>query len=254
MRLKILAGLLLLLLVPAHAAREAGMPSGFVCLRDVAPEITQDMRYHGPHNFLGRPVKGYDAAECILSAPAARALKAVSDELKASGYGLKVYDCYRPARAVADFVSWSRDPADQLTKGEFYPNVDKKDFFKLGYVAEKSGHSRGSTVDLSIVPLPVPKGADYKPGQKLTACTAPSGQRFDDGSIDMGTGFDCMDELSHSDSKAVPETARKNRAILREAMVKHGFSPYQYEWWHFTLKNEPYPDTYFDFPVTQGGR
>jgi len=251
MRLKILVVLLLLLLVSAHAAQDQALPAGFVRLRDVAPDIIQDMRYHGSHNFLGRPVDGYQSDECILTAPAAQALKEVSEELKASGYGVKVYDCYRPARAVADFVQWSRDTADQVTKAEFYPEVDKKDFFKLGYVAEKSGHSRGSTVDLSLVPLPAPKGQPYTPGQKLTACFAPQGQRFDDGSIDMGTGFDCMDERSHSLSKAVPDAAQKNRSILREAMVKHGFTPYQYEWWHFTLKNEPFPDKYFDFPVAK---
>lgn len=250
MRLKILAALILILLAPAHAAREGQMPEGFVRLRDVAPGIIQDIRYFGPHNFLGRPVAGYEAPECILTREAADALKALSDEMAPQGYAVKVYDCYRPARAVADFVKWSEDTPDQAAKAEFYPNVNKKDFFELGYVAKRSGHSRGSTVDLSLVRLPAGPGEDYTPGQPLKPCTAPYGQRFDDGTVDMGTGFDCMDELSHSLSPNITGQARDNRLLLREAMIRHGFKPYEYEWWHFTLGGEPFPDSYFDFPVT----
>ena len=255
MRAKLLALLFFILLVPAHAAQEqTGLPAGFVFLRDVAPNIVQDIRYHGWHNFLGRPVKGYEAAECILTMDAAHALKAVQEELNASGLGLKVYDCYRPQRAVGDFVAWSKNPKDQAAKAEFYPNVDKKDFFELGYVAKKSGHSRGSTVDLTIVPWPHKTAETFSPGQSLMPCTAPYGERFVDGSIDMGTGFDCMDERSHSLADSVPLVARENRLRLRKIMEKHGFSPYEFEWWHFTLKNEPFPDTYFDFPVTSPKR
>ena len=252
MRARSLAVLIVLLLVPVLSARDDALPEGFVRLRTVAPAIPQDIRYHGSHNFLGRPVEGYEAPECILSKQAAEALKAVSDELAASGQGLLVFDCYRPQRAVADFVAWSKLPVEQQTKGEFYPNVDKKDFFKLGYVAEKSGHSRGSTVDLTIIPLPAPQPGAYAPGQPLTPCTAPFGQRYGDGGIDMGTGFDCMDEKSHPLTGDVPAEAKANRLRLRELMVKHGFAPYDYEWWHFTLKNEPFPKTFFDFPVTAG--
>ncbi|WP_243360128.1 M15 family metallopeptidase [Fundidesulfovibrio terrae] len=251
MRLKMLIALILLVLTPALAAREFGvLPRGFVSLREVAPEIVQDMRYHGWHNFLGRPVKGYDAPECILTIDTAKALKAVQDELSASGLGLKVYDCYRPKRAVEDFWVWSKNPDDQQAKAEFYPNVDKKDFFDLGYVAKKSGHSRGSTVDLTIVNLPYKEGEAFTPGQELVPCTASFDWRFKDGSLDMGTGFDCMDELSHSLSTAIPMVAQENRMLLRKIMEKHGFSPYEQEWWHFTLKKEPFPDTYFDFPVS----
>jgi len=253
MRLKILAGLVLMLLVPAHAARDGSMPSGFAYLRDVAPDIVQEMRYHGWHNFMGRPVKGYEAPECVLAADAAKALKAANDELNRSGFGLKVYDCYRPKRAVQDFVDWSAKTEDQAAKAEFYPNVDKKDFFELGYVAKKSGHSRGSTVDVTIVVLPLRPGETYTPGQELVPCTAPYDVRFNDGSIDMGTGFDCMDVLSHPSSTEVPLVAQQNRMLLRKIMEKHGFVPYEQEWWHFTLKKEPFPDTYFDFPVTAPG-
>lgn len=251
MRVKILFILIFLAFVPVLAAKDApGLPHGFVYLREVAPDIIQDIRYNGWHNFLGRPVKGYEAAECILTSDAAKALKDVQEELAASGLGLKVYDCYRPQRAVDDFVAWSEKPQDQTAKAEFYPNVDKKDFFELGYVAKKSGHSRGSTVDLTIVPLPYKPGESFTPGQELKPCTAPYDTRFADGSLDMGTGFDCMDELSHSLSDNIPLVARQNRMLLRALMEKHGFAPYEYEWWHFTLKKEPFPNTAFDFPVT----
>jgi len=250
--------LCLLVLLPASLSQAgSGLPQGFVALRDVDPSIIQDIRYHGFHNFLGRPVAGYDAPECILTTQAATALQAVQRELAAKGLGLKVYDGYRPQRAVDDFVAWSEQPAAQATKAEFYPNVDKKDFFDLGYVAKKSGHSRGSTVDVTIIPLPAPAaatGGAYAPGQPLTACTGVYGKRFDDGSIDMGTGFDCMDVLSHPGSDAVSSQAKANRMLLRQVMEKHGFKPYEYEWWHFTLKNEPFPDTFFDFPVAAQGK
>lgn len=234
--------------VPASAAE--GLPARFVYLRDVAPDIVQDIRYAGWHNFLGRPVKGYDAPECVLTMEAAKALKAVQEELNASGLGLKVYDGYRPQRAVSDFAAWSKAVNDQIAKAEFYPAEDKKDFFDKGYVALKSGHSRGSTVDLTIVVWPPRPGESYTPGQELKPCTAPYDVRFNDGTLDMGTGFDCMDPKSAPLSNDVPLVARNNRLLLRALMEKHGFAPYEAEWWHFTLKKEPFPDTYFDFPVT----
>ncbi|GFK93449.1 D-alanyl-D-alanine dipeptidase [Fundidesulfovibrio magnetotacticus] len=226
------------------------LPPRFLRLRDLAPDIVQEMRYHGWHNFLGRPVKGYEDPECILTIDAAKALIAVHEELRASGLGVKVYDCYRPQRAVNDFVSWSQVPEDQITKDEFYPRVDKKDFFDLGYVAKKSGHSRGSTVDLTIIPWPPREGEAYTAGQRLMPCNAPYPERFRDNSLDMGTGFDCMDVLSHSLTPDIPFVAQSNRMLLRRLMENNGFSPYEQEWWHFTLRKEPFPDTYFDFPVT----
>lgn len=247
--LRVVAVVVLLACSRAALAADS-MPPGFVRLRDLAPDIIQEMRYHGWHNFMGRPVKGYEDPECILSIDAAKALSNVQEELKASGLGVKVYDCYRPQRAVTDFVEWSTRVEDQITKDEFYPRVDKKDFFELGYVAKKSGHSRGSTVDLTIVPLPVREGESYTAGQKLSSCFGSYSERFRDNSLDMGTGFDCMDELSHPASDKVPFIARHNRALLRQLMEKHGFAPYEQEWWHFTLRKEPYPNTFFDFPVT----
>lgn len=226
----------------------ADLPPGFVYLKEIDPTIVQDIRYATNHNFIGRPVKGYEAGECILTRSAALALARVQKELRESRLSLKVYDCYRPQMAVDEFIAWSRQPNDQLTKTEFYPRVNKADVFKLGYVAEKSGHSRGSTVDLTIMPVGS-ESAIYLPGQPLVSCTAPYTQRFQDGGIDMGTGYDCLDELSHNDNLDIGAVAYYHRLLLKTMMEKQGFSDYEHEWWHFTLKNEPYPNHYFNFPV-----
>ncbi len=230
-------------------SRANNLPNGFVYLQDIDPTIQQEMRYFGNHNFLGRPVKGYNAAQCILTVQAANALSQVQKELSKQSLGLKVYDCYRPQMAVDDFIIWSQQIDQQQMKNEFYPRVDKADFFKLGYVAAKSGHTRGSTMDLTVVPIPTPVEPNYQPGEKLVACFAPYGERFEDNSIDMGTGFDCMDELAHPLNESVDKEVYKNRMLLREFMVAYGFVPYEEEWWHFTLKDEPFKDTYFNFPI-----
>jgi zinc D-Ala-D-Ala dipeptidase len=224
-------------------------PPDFVYLRDVAPSIVQDIRYAGYHNFLGRPVAGYGAAECILTRQAAKALAKIQAELEPLQLTLHVYDCYRPQRAVNDFIAWSKVSSDQTMKGEFYPRVDKALFFQLGYVAAKSGHTRGSTVDLTIERDPAPAAAPYEPGQPLKSCIAPWVQRYRDGTLDMGTGFDCMDELSHP-SADVGHIAGTHREQLAHLMKKYGFKSYDKEWWHFTLVGEPFPSTYFDFPIT----
>ncbi len=221
----------------------------FVSIADLDPTISVEARYFGTHNFVGRPIKGYKAAKCLLTKEAAMALVLVQSDLKASHNSLKVYDCYRPQKAVNDFVEWSKDANDQKMKNEFYPRVDKKDAFKLGYIAEKSGHSRGSTVDLTIVSIPMKPNADYKEGQKLIDCTAPHTKRFRDNSHDMGTGYDCFDPMAATASKKIGKMAKTNRAILKAAMEKRGFKNYENEWWHFTLANEPHPNTYFDIEV-----
>ena len=225
------------------------LPKDLVYLHDIDPTILQDIRYFGEHNFLGRKVRGYDAAQCILTKQAAKALHQVQLELKKQSLALKVYDCYRPQMAVDDFINWCHVEGQQQMKDEFYPRLTKEDFLKLGYVASKSGHTRASTVDLTIVPLPTPAQADYQVGQKLVACYAPYAERFRDNGIDMGTGYDCMDELAHPLNKEVGEKAYQNRMILRSFMLAQGFLPYEQEWWHFTLKDEPYKDTYFNFPI-----
>lgn len=225
------------------------LPSGFVYLKDIDSSIKQDIRYATNHNFVGRPVTGYQAEKCILTLPAAKALQQVQKELLLSNLSLKVFDCYRPQMAVNDFIQWSQQSNDQKMKAEFYPRVNKKDVFSLGYVAAKSGHSRGSTMDLTIVPLSAPSVQPYQEGQKLVSCIAPFRERFRDQGLDMGTGFDCFDDLAHNDRQDINIVAYHNRLILKTLMEKYGFVPYEAEWWHFTLKNEPYPDTYCNFPV-----
>lgn len=229
-------------------SNEPQIPEGFVYLRSVDPTIFQDMRYYGTHNFLGRRAVGYEAPECVLTIPAARQLATVQVRLLAKGMSLKVYDCYRPGRAVADFVQWAKDLDDIKTKAEFYPNVQKERLFELGYIAERSGHSRGSTVDLAIVMLPAKPEPPYNPAAQQ-ACFNPVGSRHRDNSLDFGTGYDCFDELSHTENSRMGEKAKANRALLVDEMKAAGFENYDREWWHFTLADEPYSQTYFDFPI-----
>ncbi|MGW0703539.1 M15 family metallopeptidase [Streptomyces sp. NPDC002867] len=235
----------------ARAAPEPKAPREFVSLRTVAPTIIQEMRYTTDHNFVGEPVDGYRQPWCILTRPAAEALGRAQSRLLRQGYSLKVYDCYRPQRAVDHFVRWAKDLDDKAMKQEFYPRVDKSRLFAGGYIAEKSGHSRGSTVDLTIVKLPAEPTRDYVPGEPLTACYAPVSERFPDNSVDMGTGYDCFDTLSHTDDPRITAAQRANRQLLKGTLAAQGFVNLPEEWWHFTYKPEPFPDTYFDFPVAR---
>lgn len=224
-------------------------PNDFVYLKDIDSSILQDMRYAGYHNFVGHPLPGYKAATCILTRQAAEKLKAIQAELKPLGYSLKVYDCYRPQKTVDFFIVWSKDMHQQSMKAEFYPTVNKQDVFKLGYVAEKSSHSRGSTMDLTLVKLPPQKEPAYSQHQPLVACFAPYKERYHDNGIDMGTGYDCFDELAHPDNTDISLKEYQNRMLLHYWMTKYDFAGFDTEWWHFTLKNEPYPDTYFNFNI-----
>ncbi len=242
-----LGAVLILTALPCQA--QSGLPDGFVDLRQLIPGAQFDIRYFGPHNFVGRPVDGYLAPKCIVTKKAAAALVKVQEELQGFSLSLKFYDCYRPQRAVDHFARWAKDIADVKTQEEFYPTVDKRNLFRDGYIAERSGHSRGSTVDLTIVPVPVSEQAAYQPGQPLYACSLPAGKRFGDNSVDMGTGFDCFHELSHPQNLQVGLAQRMNRMLLKVLMDKHGFKNYDQEWWHFTLREEPFPDRYFDFPI-----
>lgn len=214
-----------LIALSAACAHAPARPADFVDAADGAPGLRVEMRYAGSHNFVGRPVDGYAAPVCLLTREAAEALAAVQTELAESGLGLKVFDCYRPQRAVAHFARWARNLGDQSTKAEYYPNVDKSQLFALGYIAERSGHSRGSTVDVTIVDLT--SGAE----------------------IDMGSPYDLFDPRSWPSDQSVSIEERANRMRLQEVMQRHGFRPLREEWWHFTLNAEPYPDTYFDFIV-----
>ncbi|MGY6021161.1 M15 family metallopeptidase [Streptomyces spinosirectus] len=234
----------------AQAKTEPKAPKDFVALRTVDPTIIQEMRYFTPHNFVGERIDGYQQPICILTRPAAEALHKAQTRLLHQGYSLKVYDCYRPQRAVNHFVRWAEDLGDQAMKGEFYPNVDKTRLFEDGYIAEKSGHSRGSTMDLTIVKLPARPTRPYHPGQPLVPCYAPKDERFPDNSLDMGTGFDCFDTLAHTLDPRIQGEQRANRLLLKSTLERLGFVNLAEEWWHFTYQPEPYPDTYFDFPVS----
>lgn len=238
-----------LLTAASEAWTDHRRPVDIVDIESVIPGVTLDIRYHGPHNFVGAPIDGYEAPKCLLTRKAALALAKVQKELQEFSLAVKIYDCYRPQKAVNHFVRWAKDTRDTKTKAEFYPTVDKRHLFRDGYIAERSGHSRGSTVDLTIIPAPAPPQEAYTPGQPLDACFSPVTKRFRDNSIDMGTGFDCFHEASHPGNLKVGEQQRINRLLLKTLMDKYGFKNYDQEWWHFTLKNEPYPNTYFDFPV-----
>jgi D-alanyl-D-alanine dipeptidase len=249
--MRIRAGLvLMMLLLPAPALAGSALPRGFVYLRDVDPTIVQDIRYAGSHNFVGRPIRGYLAAECILSAAAANALKAVQRMLAEKKLSLIVWDCYRPKRAVDDFFRWSKDPAHAEMKAEFYPRTDKQNLFALGYLAMRSAHSRGSTVDLGIVPGGFSSVPPQNPSQPLKPCTAPKGERFEDGTIDFGTGYDCLDLLAKTSNAPAGGTALHNRQMLKSSMQAAGFRPYFREWWHFELADEPFNRDGFDFEVS----
>ncbi|MFF8917328.1 M15 family metallopeptidase [Streptomyces sp. NPDC015032] len=235
----------------AQARPEPKAPEEFVALRSVDPTIIQEMRYPTAHNFMGVPVDGYRQPLCILTRPAALALHRTQTRLLKQGYSLKVYDCYRPQRAVDHFVRWAKDLHDETMKGEFYPRVDKTRLFADGYIAEKSGHSRGSTVDLTLVKLPATPAGPYPPGGQQVPCYAPRPDRFPDNSVDMGTGFDCFDTLSHTDDPRIQGVQRANRQFLRKTLTDAGFVNLAEEWWHYTFKPELFPDTFFDFPVAR---
>ena len=220
-------------------------PPGFVHLAEAVPDAILEVRYYSTYNFIGDRIRGYERPTPMLTAEAAEALKAVSDELAPMGYRLKIYDSYRPQRAVDHFVEWSKQADDTRMKAYFYPDLDKTVLFPQGYIAEKSGHSRGSTVDLTLFDMKTEK------------------------EVDMGGTFDWFGRESHPDWGGNPDTKTftggfpagtpdsrrisaaqfRNRMLLRSVMLKHGFKPVDTEWWHFTLENEPYPDTYFDYPV-----
>src|SRR6516162_84549 len=212
-------------LVATVAPMDASQPAAtLIDARTVVPGLVPEIRYAGSHNFVGRPIDGYRAPRCLLTQPAANALAEVARDLAIRGLVIKVFDCYRPARAVADFAHWARDPRDQAAKAEFYPDVDKGTLFRDGYIASHSGHSRGSTADLTLA-------------------------RADGTELDMGTPFDFFSPRSWTAASSVTAEQHANRMRLAAAMQRRGFRGYPKEWWHFTLRNEPFPGTYFDVLV-----
>jgi D-alanyl-D-alanine dipeptidase len=215
---------LALLGILIESGRAQTRPEGFVDAAAAVPGLVVEMRYAGADNFVGQPVAGYERPLCLLTRQAAAALARVQQDLAPRGLGLKVFDCYRPARAVAHFVRWAKDLSD-TARPDFYPRVDKRSLFREGYIAARSGHSRGSTVDLTLVRLP-------------------GGQE-----VDMGSPFDLFDARSALRFADLPEAVRRNRALLAAAMRQRGFLAYHKEWWHYVLRDEPYRDTVFDFPI-----
>lgn len=214
------------LCLSACASSQAEQPeTPLINAQEMIPDLALEMRYFGKHNFVGEQITGYNAPVCMLTPEAATALKAVQADLAVTGLGLKAFDCYRPAQAVAHFARWARDLEDKRNKAEFYPEVPKSELFERGYIAERSGHSRGSTMDLTII--------DVASGEEL----------------DMGAGYDLFDPLSWPSDMRPTAQQRANRALLRAVMLKNGFRPLKEEWWHFTLNDEPFKDTYFDIPV-----
>ena len=222
-----------------NGSNELGDAKYFVNVTDVVPDVILEIRYFSTYNFVGSRIDGYLQPTALLLREAADSLRAVSDDLKSQGYRLKIYDAYRPQTAVDHFVRWGQDLGDTTMKRYFYPNVDKSRLFELDYIATKSGHSRGATVDLTLFDMRSEK------------------------EVDMGGTFDWFGHESHPDCGGDPTTGTyrpndtltaeqfENRMLLRRAMMRHGFKPYDCEWWHFTLKNEPFPDTYFDIPVKE---
>ena len=201
------------------------LPKGFSYVSEIDATIKKELRYGTSNNFIGKPIDGYLKDSLIVSTPAAKALKEIQTKLMLSGLSLKIFDAYRPQQAVDHFVRWAKVMNDTLMKQLYYPDVQKSELFTLGFIASKSGHTRGSTVDLSIV--------DVKTNKEL----------------DMGSSYDFFGEKSHPFYKKITEAQMKNRMLLRTIMIKNGFIPYDNEWWHFTLKDEPYPTTYFNFLI-----
>lgn len=223
-RVSLAAFLAVSLCLAAGAAFAEERPAAFIDAASVVPGLLADIRYAGSHNFTGRPIDGYEAPRCLLTREAATALADVARDVSSRGLHIKVFDCYRPTRAVANFVRWARDIGDTAAKAEFYPNVDKRTLFRDGYIASHSGHSRGSTIDLTLA--------------------------GDDGhELDMGTPFDFFSPKSWTADASITAEQHANRMLLAAAMRRHGFRGYDKEWWHFTLRGEPFPESYFDFPV-----
>jgi zinc D-Ala-D-Ala dipeptidase len=230
---------------PAAAVAER-LPEGFVYLRDVDASIAQDMRYAGPDNFTGRPLPGYDAPECVLQREVALALKRVQADLARENLGLKVYDCYRPVRAVAAFARWAQNADDGATK-RFYPALEKRALFAHGYIAAQSRHSTGTAVDLTLIALPSAAAPAFDPRAAYGPCTGPAAQRAPDTSLDMGTGFDCFDLKSHTASAAITPEQKRRRTKLVAALRARGLHNYFLEWWHFGYGARPAQA--FDFAI-----
>jgi len=232
----------------ARSAAAGGLPGGFAYLRDIDPTILRDIRYAGTNNFVGRPLAGYSAGECVVKRDVGLALKAVQRELAGQKLSLKMFDCYRPVRAVADMVAWSRNGKETAAEHRYNPAFRKADLFRLGYIATRSGHSTGTALDLTLVDLTADNSATFDPDRAYASCIAPVSARAPEGSVDMGTGYDCSDVKAHTAANSITPAQRRWRNLLVAAMVRQGFVNYSKEWWHFSLPGAVGPA--YDFPIT----
>ena len=230
-----------------QAAGAQALPGGFVYLRDVDPTIIQDIRYAGSNNFVGRPLRGYQAAECVVKREVGVLLQHIQEELALQGLSLKMLDCYRPARAVADMVAWSRDSKETQAGKRYNPAFSKQDLFRLGYIADRSGHSTGAALDLTLVDLKADNSAMFDPHKAYGDCIANVNARAPEGSVDMGTGYDCSDVKAHTSARSITSAQRRWREKLLLLMARRGFVNYSKEWWHFSLPGAG--GQAYDFPI-----
>jgi D-alanyl-D-alanine dipeptidase len=227
--------LLLTFFASASTAHTQALPGGFVYLRDIDPTIIQDIRYASSNNFIGRPLKGYGAAECVVKREVGLRLKAIQTELATRKLSLKMLDCYRPACAVADMVAWSQNGKETAAERRYNPAFRKQDLFRLGYIAHHSLHSTGAALDLTLADLTADNSASFDPREAYADCTAPAERRAPEGSIDMGTGYDCADVKANTAARAISPAQRRWRNELLSVMARQGFVNYSKEWWHFSL-------------------
>ncbi len=244
MKAKLIA---LLAAASVSQANAQTLPGGFVYLRDIDPTIIQDIRYATSNNFVGRPLNGYGAGECVVKREVGVRLKAVQQELARWKLSLKMLDCYRPARAVADMVAWAQNGKETPAEHRYNPALSKTELFRLGYVANHSQHSTGAALDLTLVDLKADHSARFDPAKAYADCTAPADARAPEGSIDMGTGYDCSDVKAHTAATSITPTQRHWRDLLVAAMARQGFVNYSREWWHFSLPGAGGPA--YDFPI-----
>ena len=233
------------LVSPAHAEP---FPADFVYLRDVDPSIIQDIRYATSNNFTGHRLPGYDAAECVVKRDVALKLKAIQQELARQNLSLKMFDCYRPTRAVADMVTWSRNGKETAAEHRYNPGFSKVDLFRLGFIAHRSGHSTGAALDLTLVDLKDDNSTSFDPNKDYADCAAPAAARAPEGSVDMGTGYDCTDPKAYTAARSITPAQRHWRNLLVAAMARQGFVNYAKEWWHFSLPGAG--RAAYDFPIS----
>lgn len=245
--LNLTALVLLTAMALAGSAAAQTLPGDFVYLRDLDSSILQDIRYASANNFMGRPIAFYDAAECVVKRAVGLALQKVQQELAPQGLSLKMLDCYRPARAVADMVAWSKNGQETAAERRYNPAFRKQDLFRLGYIANRSQHSTGAAVDLTLVDLSADNSAAFDPAKAYADCTAPLAERAPEGGVDMGTGYDCSDVKGHRAAASITSAQRRWRNLLVAAMARQGFVNYSKEWWHFSLPGAGGPA--YDFPI-----